>query len=95
MITVFCVPDERQLPSDDIGENLVSYLRCHDLDAGLSTLAAAGRSISETLQASALDIGAGVLVMGGFGHSRMRDFVLGGATNGILWSLKMPVLMAH
>jgi nucleotide-binding universal stress UspA family protein len=95
MITVFCVPDEKQLPGDDIGENLVSYLRRHDLDAGLSKLEAAGRSISETLQASALDIGAGLLVMGGFGHSRMRDFVLGGATDGILKGLRMPVLMAH
>ncbi|RYH08079.1 MAG: universal stress protein, partial [Alphaproteobacteria bacterium] len=34
-------------------------------------------------------------VMGGFGHSRMRDFVLGDATAGILRDLKMPVLISH
>ncbi len=33
--------------------------------------------------------------MGAFGHSRMRDFVMGGATTGILRDLKMPVLFSH
>jgi len=33
--------------------------------------------------------------MGGFGHSRLRDFVLGGATEGVLADLKMPVLLSH
>ena len=33
--------------------------------------------------------------MGGFAHSRMRDFVLGGATSGILRDLKLAVLLSH
>jgi nucleotide-binding universal stress UspA family protein len=33
--------------------------------------------------------------MGGYGHSRLRDFVLGGATQGVLSSLLMPVLLSH
>jgi len=35
------------------------------------------------------------LVMGGFGHSRLREFVLGGVTRGILESMTIPTLMAH
>jgi nucleotide-binding universal stress UspA family protein len=44
---------------------------------------------------AAQEIGVGLLVMGGFGHSRMRDFVLGGATGGIVKDLRLPVLLSH
>lgn len=33
--------------------------------------------------------------MGGYGHSRVRDFVLGGATDGVLSDLRLPVLLSH
>lgn len=51
--------------------------------------------LSDTLQDIAMARGAGLLAMGGFGHSRLRDFVLGGATTGILAQLKMPALLSH
>ena len=35
------------------------------------------------------------MVMGGYGHSRLREFVLGGATPGILAAMTVPVLMSH
>jgi nucleotide-binding universal stress UspA family protein len=43
----------------------------------------------------AADCGADFIVMGGYGHSRLREFVLGGATRGMLQSMTVPVLMAH
>jgi nucleotide-binding universal stress UspA family protein len=52
-------------------------------------------SLSATLQDVATARGAGLLAMGGFGHSRLRDFVLGGATKGVLGHLTMPVLLSH
>jgi nucleotide-binding universal stress UspA family protein len=39
--------------------------------------------------------GAGLLVMGGYGHSRLREWVIGGATRGVLTEAGLPVLMAH
>ena len=36
-----------------------------------------------------------MIVMGGYGHSRLREFVLGGATDSILRSMTVPTLMAH
>jgi nucleotide-binding universal stress UspA family protein len=42
-----------------------------------------------------MENGCGLLVMGGYGHSRMRDFVLGGATQGVLTDLRMPILFSH
>ena len=38
---------------------------------------------------------ASLIVMGGYGHSRLRDFVLGGATRGMLQSMTVPTLMSH
>ena len=48
-----------------------------------------------TILSYAADSSADFLVMGGYGHSRLREFVLGGATRGILGSMTVPVLMAH
>ena len=54
-----------------------------------------GTGIAETLLSYAADAGADLLVMGGYGRSRLREFVLGGATRGILEAMTLPVLMAH
>jgi len=43
----------------------------------------------------AADRDADFIVMGGYGHSRLREFVLGGATRGILSSMTVPTLMSH
>lgn len=47
------------------------------------------------LQEAAQATGAQMLALGGFGHSRMRDFVLGGVTQGMLADLRMPALISH
>ena len=47
------------------------------------TFGAEDRPIDVSLQERALEIGADLMVMGAFGHTRLRDFVLGGATKGI------------
>jgi nucleotide-binding universal stress UspA family protein len=54
-----------------------------------------GRSVAGALQDRAHEAGAQLLAMGGFGHSRMRDLILGGATQGVLTDLRMPVLLSH
>ena len=94
-VNILCVTDEKPLPHGNAGGRLADYLRKHGLEPAVSDLAGDHRPIAETLQSHALTSGAGLLVMGGFGHSRMRDFVLGGATAGILRGLRMPVLISH
>jgi nucleotide-binding universal stress UspA family protein len=54
-----------------------------------------GGDIAVTLQESAIQQGANLLVMGGYGHTRVRDFILGGATEGILRDLRLPILISH
>lgn len=43
----------------------------------------------------AMDINADLLVMGAYGHSRLREFILGGATQAILADTRLPVLLSH
>jgi nucleotide-binding universal stress UspA family protein len=93
--TILCVTDEKALPNRDVGIRLAEYLGQHEIKAGVENLVTGDLTIAETLQTHALGIGAGLLVMGGFGHSRLREFVLGGATAGILRDLCMPVLISH
>ncbi len=51
--------------------------------------------MDEALLSRAADSGADLMVMGGYGHSRLREFVLGGVTRSILHSMTVPVLMSH
>ena len=83
------------MPSDDIGQKLADALKRRGFDAAPISTTGRDATIAETLQKDAAALGAGLLVMGGFGHSRMRDFVLGGATKGVFANLKMPVLLSH
>ncbi|MBJ7418257.1 MAG: universal stress protein, partial [Niveispirillum sp.] len=94
-ITVLTVQDEKKLHHHDIAETLAACLRRRGFQAEAQGIRLAGRSISDGLQEAALSAGAGLLVMGGFGHSRLRDFVLGGATKGIFANLRLPVLLSH
>lgn len=94
-ITVVTVTDEKPLPGQDIGERLAQGLRTRGLVAEAASIQAGNRSIGAVLQEYALKIGGNLLVMGGYGHSRVRDFVLGGATEGILSDVRLPVLLSH
>jgi nucleotide-binding universal stress UspA family protein len=47
------------------------------------------------LLSHAADVGADFIVMGGYGHSRLREFVLGGVTRSMLRTMTTPVLMSH
>ncbi|HEY2184882.1 MAG TPA: universal stress protein, partial [Xanthobacteraceae bacterium] len=51
--------------------------------------------IDNVILSYAADSAADFLVMGGYGHSRLREFILGGVTRGILASMTLPVLMSH
>lgn len=93
-IHVLTVVDEKPLDKD-IGDRLVAALHKRGLVADLHMINAEDCDIAITLQEHAIEIGTDLLVMGGYGHSRVRDFVLGGATEGILNDLLLPVLLSH
>lgn len=94
-ITVLTVQDEKPLMGTGIAESLASSLQERGYRAEAHAVALGRRKIAEALQEAALDAGAQMLAMGGFGHSRIRDFVLGGATKGVFADLRLPVLLSH
>lgn len=94
-VTVLTVHDEKPLHAEEMAQTLAASLRLRGYEAAPVDLALGGKPIGEALQAAALAAGAGLLAMGAFGHSRLRDFILGGATKGVAADLRMPVLMAH
>lgn len=94
-VSVITVLDEKPLKERDAGGQLANELRGRGLAAEAVSIQAEDCPIAETLQHAAVERGCRLLVMGGYGHSRFRDFVLGGATQGVLSDLLMPVLLSH
>lgn len=94
-IVVMTVVGEKPLAEDDIGARLAAGLGERGFAAEALTIDAEDVAVAVTLQERAIAAGADLLVMGGYGHSRLRDFVLGGATQGTLDDLRLPVLMSH
>ncbi len=74
---------------------IATTLARHKIKAEIAHVASVGMNTGETLLQAAKDHGAGLLVMGAYGHSRLSEFVFGGATRHVLRHVTMPVLMSH
>jgi len=94
-VTVLTIRDEKPLSGPDLATSLASLLEKRGYNAAAVDVLLGQRTIAEALQDAALEAGAQMLAMGGFGHSRLRDFILGGATKGVLNDLRLPVLLSH
>jgi nucleotide-binding universal stress UspA family protein len=82
--------------SDELpGADIARHLACHGAKVEVNRIASTDIDIASTILSHAADASADFLVMGGYGHSRMREFILGGVTRGILASMTLPTLMSH
>jgi nucleotide-binding universal stress UspA family protein len=75
--------------------DLERYLNAHGVSFTWDRAGAERAQVGELLLSRAFDLGADLLVMGCYGHSRAREWILGGATRTILESMTLPVLMMH
>jgi nucleotide-binding universal stress UspA family protein len=82
-------------PPDATDADLVRHLARHDIRAERKSFPIDEIDVANMLLSYAADAGADMIVMGGYGHSRMREVVLGGTTREILRSMTVPVLMSH
>ena len=94
-VSVVTVQGEKALEGSSIAQTLAGSLERRGYIAHAVNVTLDGRTIAEALQDTALAEGAQLLAMGGFGHSRLRDFILGGATKGVFSNLRLPVLLSH
>ncbi len=79
----------------DPGADLAVFLARHGIAVDVATHAQTRHSVSEVLRQRVVDRDADLLVMGAYGHSRFREFVIGGVTRDILEASPVPVLLAH
>lgn len=77
------------------GADLGQHLARHGLKVDVKRITSPDIDVASTILSYAADSSADLIVMGGYGHSRLREFILGGATRGILESMTVPVLMSH
>jgi nucleotide-binding universal stress UspA family protein len=77
------------------GADIAHHLARHGLKIALSRIAATNVAVADIILSHAADTAVDLLVMGGYGHSRLREFVLGGTTRSILETMTVPTLMAH
>ena len=77
------------------GADISTHLARHGVSAEAHHTVARDISIGDALLAAVSDYGADLLVMGAYGHSRVRELALGGATRDILNTMTVPVMMSH
>ncbi len=94
-VHVVTVTEDKPLPAPAEPAGLVRNLARHGIAATHDTVPRGGRPVGEALATAAAERGAGLLVMGAFGHSRVRDFILGGATQALLRAPPLPILLSH
>lgn len=77
------------------GADLAAYLSRQGIKPSAERLPSAGRSIADVLSQHASDNKIELMVMGAYGHSRLRERIFGGVTRSILNRVSLPILMAH
>jgi nucleotide-binding universal stress UspA family protein len=95
LVEVFIV-ESGKLKSDEVpGADIAEHLARHSRNVSITRTASGDIDVASVILSHAADTGADMLVMGGYGHSRLREFILGGATRAILGSMTVPTLMSH
>jgi nucleotide-binding universal stress UspA family protein len=94
-IEIVVVTGERDKSGEITGTNMRRHLARHDINVEIKHITGAGADVPNTILSHAADSGTDFMVLGGYGHSRLREFILGGVTRSIMRSMTVPVLMSH
>lgn len=94
MVQVVIVNPSTDQHGEQPGADLATYLTRHGIPLEVS-VHRSKIDVGNALLSLATDLNADLMVMGGYGHSRLREMIMGGATRSILQTMTIPVLMSH
>jgi nucleotide-binding universal stress UspA family protein len=94
-IDILMVQPKEGPPREVAGADMARHMARHGLNVALERLTVPDLKIADAILSYAADRSSDLLVMGGYGHSRLREFILGGVTREILSSMTLPTLMSH
>jgi len=94
-VEVVIVTGERGKSEELTGADIAKHLARHGLNVEINRIVASDIDVANIILSRAADADADFIVMGGYGHSRLREFILGGTTREILASMTIPTLMSH
>lgn len=94
-IDVVAVNEDSATVGEASSEALQKHLARHDLSAEVQRITADTTNIFNDILSLAADKSTDLIVMGGYGHSKFREFLLGGVTRGIFETLTVPALISH
>lgn len=89
-VEIFVVKKQESGPAD-----LNEYLNLHGLSAGQTVIDAGDKPVGEVLLSAAAAKGASLLVLGGYGHTRLREMFMGGVTRHVVSHADLPLLLVH
>ena len=94
-IDIVSVNEVEDAASEISSAALIAHLARRDLSARPHQLTADNSNIHNAILSLAADNDTDLIIMGGYGHSRLREFILGGTTRGMFESLTVPALISH
>jgi nucleotide-binding universal stress UspA family protein len=94
-VEIVIVANERGKQDEIEGADMGQHLARHGLKVDVKRISSGNIDVADALLSHVADSGTDFIVMGGYGHSRLREFVLGGVTHSILRSMTAPVLLSH
>lgn len=87
--------DGSKKASDARGANIAEHISHHGIVANIEVRPAPDTNVAEAILSHVADCSSDMIVMGGYGHSHLREFLLGGVTREIMRAMTVPVLISH
>lgn len=89
------IVEVEEKPAAYPADEAARYLSRHDVGTEIVVRPGTRRKIGEIVEETALELGAGMIVMGAYGHSRLRELLIGGVTRDLASGSRLPLLLAH
>jgi nucleotide-binding universal stress UspA family protein len=82
-------------PNEIRGAEMAKHLARHNVKVQIVKVPAADIDVTNAILSYVADVSGTLIVMGGYGHAKLREMILGGVTRGMLQSMTVPVFMSH